>query len=145
MYLILWILFAGFKPNRCSHDEYTCNKTSNCIPMSKVCNGERDCMTADDESQALCCKYNLIFSSPWQVRGSLQYTPSIGIQTWFIIGRKLTKGFLSRSERSEAVIDKKKNIIEHTNLRYRYMVEFKSQAWHLIFLFEKKLRIQHDL
>lgn len=108
MYLILWILFAGFKPNRCSHDEYTCNKTSDCIPMSKVCNGERDCMTADDESQALCCKYNLIFSSPWQVRGSLQYTPSIGIQTWFIIGRKLTKGFLSRSERSEAVIDKKK-------------------------------------
>lgn len=108
MYLILWILFTGFKPNRCSHDEYTCNKTSNCIPMSKVCNGERDCMTADDESQALCCKYNLIFSSPWQVRGSLRYIPSIGIQTWFIIGRKLTKGFLSHSERSEAVIDKKK-------------------------------------
>lgn len=108
MYLILWILFTGFKPNRCSHDEYTCNKTSNCIPMSKVCNGERDCMTADDESQALCCKYNLIFSSPWQVRGSLRYIPSIGIQTWFIIGRKLTQGFLSHSERSEAVIDKKK-------------------------------------
>lgn len=139
MYLILWILFAGFRPNRCSLAEYTCNKTSDCIPMSKVCDGEKDCMTEDDESQALCCKYNLIFSSSWQAGGSLRYTSGVGIRTLVYYCKKIKDSYLILKDQKLLLI--KKGIIENTNLRYT--VEFKSQANCLIFQFEKKkLQIQ---
>lgn len=107
MYLILWILFAGFKPNKCSLAEYACNKTSDCIPMSKVCNGEKDCMTEDDESQALCCKYNLIFSSSWQAGGSLRYTSGVGIRTLVYYCKKIKDSYLILKDQKLLLIKKR--------------------------------------
>ncbi|XP_078324342.1 low-density lipoprotein receptor-related protein 1-like isoform X2 [Crassostrea virginica] len=43
-----------YKPYRCSLGEFKCKNTSDCIPMSSVCNGKRDCFVGDDEAPALC-------------------------------------------------------------------------------------------
>lgn len=33
----------------CASGEYMCNKSSECIPLEWLCDGERDCYDADDE------------------------------------------------------------------------------------------------
>ncbi|XP_062600838.1 low-density lipoprotein receptor-related protein 1-like [Saccostrea cucullata] len=42
------------KTERCSLNEFMCKNTSECIPMSKVCDKKNDCFINDDESPALC-------------------------------------------------------------------------------------------
>lgn len=42
-------LLAPVKPKPCKDDEFQCGETDQCIPYSKVCDGNEDCKNKLDE------------------------------------------------------------------------------------------------
>ncbi|XP_015186771.1 PREDICTED: vitellogenin receptor isoform X2 [Polistes dominula] len=46
------------KPKICTKTEFKCRKTGICIPKSKICDGQRDCLYNDDENNCPNCRAN---------------------------------------------------------------------------------------
>ncbi|XP_043487916.1 vitellogenin receptor isoform X1 [Polistes fuscatus] len=46
------------KPTNCAKTEFKCHRTKKCIPKSKICDGQRDCLYNDDENNCPNCQAN---------------------------------------------------------------------------------------